>query len=197
MGRLVWLFLLALLALGLWFGPRPQDFDLSARTTPPEPLTDLAQWLKEKSIQYQSRGLQIPEPAPNAMAAIHLYAKSCMVCHGGPGVLAHLPLKGMRPEPTDLSRDDVQWAEPQLFFIIKNGIMGSGMPAYGPVLEDKEIWELASLVKLLPQISPKSFQALIQSGKPAPRERHKTRNHRPIKDAFFEADDAKGLEHFQ
>ena len=64
-------------------------------------------------------------------------------CHGLDG---HKPTdagRWMYPRAADLtSREVQQYPECELFWIVKNGIRLSGMPAFGKVETDEHIWNL-------------------------------------------------------
>jgi mono/diheme cytochrome c family protein len=40
-----------------------------------------------------------------------------------------------------------QYTDGQLFWLIKHGTRNTGMPAWGGMLSDKEIWQIVSLLK--------------------------------------------------
>ena len=53
-----------------------------------------------------------------------------------------------------------KWSDAELFWIIKNGIGDTGMPALGPTHPDEEMWGVTALVRQLPNISPEEYQAI-------------------------------------
>jgi len=54
------------------------------------------------------------------------------------------------PRVPDLSSAQVQaYSDAELFWIIKNGIHLSGMPGFGNIHSDEEIWDLVSYVRSL------------------------------------------------
>jgi len=58
----------------------------------------------------------------------------------------------MYPRAADLtSRDTQSYTDQELFWIIKNGIRLSGMPAFGKVEPDEHIWDLVFYVRTLPK----------------------------------------------
>jgi hypothetical protein len=57
----------------------------------------------------------------------------------------------MYPRATDLTSKEVQsYSDPELFWIIKNGIRYTGMPAFGKVETPDNIWGLVNYVRTLP-----------------------------------------------
>ena len=56
----------------------------------------------------------------------------------------------MYPRVLDLGSPEVQrLSNPELFWVIKNGIRFSGMPGFGNTLSDDEIWQATYYVRSL------------------------------------------------
>ena len=79
-----------------------------------------------------------------------LFGTECAMCHGLDG---HQPTdvgRWMYPRASDLTSPEVQqYSDRELFWIVKNGIRLSGMPAFGRVESDEHIWNLAHYVTTL------------------------------------------------
>ncbi|KAF2991516.1 cytochrome c (plasmid) [Methylocystis sp. MJC1] len=88
------------------------------------------------------------------------YDEMCIICHSAPGKERRPISKGMDPEPPNLAETSKQWTTAQLFWIIKNGIKMTGMPAFGPTHSDAEIWNLVGFVHRLPEITADKFLAM-------------------------------------
>jgi mono/diheme cytochrome c family protein len=101
----------------------------------------------------------IPSPPGNLQASIEegdkLYATDCIMCHGSDG---HTPTdngRWMYPRASDLTSRDVQgYSDRELFWIVKNGIRFTGMPAFGKVESDDHIWNLVHYVRTLRASGP-------------------------------------------
>jgi mono/diheme cytochrome c family protein len=81
-------------------------------------------------------------------------------CHGAPGKGRGDIGKGLRPEPPNLAEVSQQWSRAQLFWIIKNGIKMTGMPASGPTHQDEQIRNVMGFVRRLLQMSAEEFEAM-------------------------------------
>jgi mono/diheme cytochrome c family protein len=58
----------------------------------------------------------------------------------------------MYPRASDLTAPMVrQYSDSELFWIVKNGIRLSGMPAFAKVESDENIWNLVRYVRTLPE----------------------------------------------
>lgn len=74
------------------------------------------------------------------------YDEMCVGCHGAPGEKPDEMTEGLYPKPPQLFKhveeDDAQ----EFFWIIKNGIKMTSMPAYGPTHNDDKIWAITAFV---------------------------------------------------
>ncbi len=79
-----------------------------------------------------------------------VFGTDCSMCHGPDG---HTPTdsgRWMYPRASDLTSFTVQrYSDRELFWIVKNGIRLSGMPAFGKVESDEHIWNLVHYVRTL------------------------------------------------
>jgi mono/diheme cytochrome c family protein len=132
---------------------------LDALQEPGHLETFLATRAKRILIQRSSR-IGIPAAPTNLKASIEegdkLFGSECAMCHGFDG---HAPTdagRWMYPRASDLTSPDVQqYSDPELFWIVKNGIRLSGMPAFGKVESDERIWNLVHYVRALPGKTPR------------------------------------------
>lgn len=95
------------------------------------------------------------------------YKDNCLVCHGVPGMKQSEIAEGMNPPPP-LLNDLADMSDRELFFLIKNGIRMSGMPAFGSTHSDNEIWKTVAFVRHIPKITAQEREML----KPADEEEH-------------------------
>ena len=99
------------------------------------------------------------------------YNAMCIVCHGAPGKERSYIRQGLQPEPPNLAESSERWSSAELFWIIKNGIKMTGMPAFGPTHQDEQIWNIVGFIRRLPQISAPEFKAMEERfGKSSQRE---------------------------
>jgi hypothetical protein len=99
------------------------------------------------------------------------YDEMCIICHAAPGKAPTDIRQGLQPNPPNLAETSQQWSGAELFWIIKNGIKMTGMPAFGPTHQDEQIWNIVGFVRRLPKISAQEFKAMEeQLGKSPQRE---------------------------
>ncbi len=90
------------------------------------------------------------------------YDGMCIVCHSAPGKKRGYISKGLHPQPPNLAEAVEKWSSAELFWIIKNGVKMTGMPAFGPTHEDEQIWNIVGFVQRLPRTSAQEFEAMEQ-----------------------------------
>lgn len=129
------------------------SFDLSALPDPGHFETSMATHAKTWYISRAAR-VSPPSATPNNAASIAagsaLFSMDCASCHGEDGRKPTPVGKSMYPRAVDLSSSQVQrMSDPEIFWVIKNGIRLSGMPGFAKINSDEEIWQLAYYVRSL------------------------------------------------
>ena len=138
------------------------QFTLSALPGPGRAETLLATTAKHYLVRRSSREGIPPAPADRQAAmkeGDRLFGTECAACHGLSG---HSPTdagRWMYPRAADLTSRDVRsYSDQEVFWIIKNGIRLSGMPAFGKVESGEHIWDLVFYVRNLPEAQPRVKQ---------------------------------------
>jgi mono/diheme cytochrome c family protein len=116
-------------------------------------VTKAKHYLVQRSV-----GQGVPPPPSDRQAGIQrgekLFGTECAVCHGLSGKNPTDAGRWMYPRAANLASSDAQsYSDQEVFWIIKNGIRFSGMPAFGRVEPDEHIWDLAFYVRALPRAS--------------------------------------------
>jgi mono/diheme cytochrome c family protein len=79
------------------------------------------------------------------------YRENCTICHGAPGVDPGELAEGLNPPAPKLYSDESQeMSDGKLFWIVKNGIRMTGMPAFGKSHTDEQIWKIVAFLRHLP-----------------------------------------------
>jgi mono/diheme cytochrome c family protein len=137
------------------------QFRLDALQEPGRVETALATRAKRTLIRRSSRD-GIPPAPTNLGASVEegdkLYGTDCGGCHGLDGNKLTDAGRWMYPRAARLASHEVQqYSDRELFWIVKNGIRLSGMPAFGNVESDEHIWNLVHYIRTLPRsANPKS-----------------------------------------
>jgi mono/diheme cytochrome c family protein len=115
-----------------------------------------------RSIKQYASGIMVTpldDPAKVREGVGH-YNEMCLQCHGAPGAAASEIAKGLWPSAPDLSKTVPEWTSAQLFWITKNGIKFSAMPAWGPTHSDEKIWDIVAFLEKLPNLSPADYRQM-------------------------------------
>jgi mono/diheme cytochrome c family protein len=75
---------------------------------------------------------------------------ACKICHGVNGNGLGIMAQGLNPPPRNFNCKETmkEVSDGQLFWIIRNGSPGTGMPAFKN-LEDREIWQIVHYLRKL------------------------------------------------
>ena len=116
---------------------------------------------KERSIRKSIKDIKVPAMGDSAMLVVGFqhYNAMCSTCHGGPGVSPDELSKGLFPVPPKFYKS-VDMPEPaEAFWIIKNGIKFTGMPAFGYTHDDQKIWAITDfLLNKMNKMSPEEYE---------------------------------------
>jgi mono/diheme cytochrome c family protein len=142
-----------------------------AATTPADLVDRIAMTAKFEAVRRGGNGLQVTLPTDAASIARgrEHYVENCLPCHGAPGVKPAEFAEGMNPRPPDIDGPLQTYTDAQLFWVIKNGLRATGMPAFGVNHKDEEIAAIAAFVRRTPHLTPEERQELAAA---APHEDH-------------------------
>ena len=129
------------------------------------PHNALSRWMLQTTQKnsVQARGEKVGASprlgAEQLRHGVEHFADTCVQCHGAPGVERGELGKGITPTPPDLSKAVAKWSDQELYWIVKHGIKLAGMPAFGPMHSDEELWALVAFLKRLPETTPAQITA--------------------------------------
>jgi mono/diheme cytochrome c family protein len=95
------------------------------------------------------------------------FVEHCGICHGIDGRGDTTIGRNLYPKVPDMSQPDTQQLDGELYYIIGNGIRLTAMPAWGPEDKPEAIWDLVSLIRRLPKLSPEELQRLQKTAREA------------------------------
>lgn len=125
----------------------------------------VTQWAINTTVEHSidSRDKDIKAPPMNDTTMLQEgfshYNEMCVTCHGGPGIEPDDLAKGLYPEPPKFYKSDDMPDTTEAFWIIKNGIKYTSMPAFGPTHSDQKIWAITDfLLNKLNKMTPQEYQ---------------------------------------
>jgi cytochrome c553 len=114
------------------------------------------------SVRTHALGIDVPDLADPALAirgAGH-YQGGCAPCHGAPGRVSNPIVHAMLPEPPPLVTAIPTWQPNELFWIVKNGLKYTSMPAWVAQEREDEVWAVVAFLQGLPQMSVSQYREL-------------------------------------
>ncbi len=117
---------------------------------------------REASIKRHARDIHAPPPGGVAQVetGFRIYREWCVMCHVPPGRPGPPMAKGLNPEAPDLVEAAEEMSPAELFWVTRNGIRFTGMPAWAATLSDAQMWDAVAFMKTLPQMKPADYDAL-------------------------------------
>jgi cytochrome c553 len=134
-------------------------FNIAASAGHPAWLEWLLTLGKERSVIVNSKSVDVPEL--NSAELVPLGAAhfqgGCATCHRMPGQLLNPVYDQMLPPPPDLTIHAPMWTREQLFWMVRNGIQFTGMPAWSGHDRDDEVWAMVAFLEALPSMTPEDY----------------------------------------
>lgn len=137
-------------------------FDVAATSGHSRPVALLLHFTMQRSVAAHAPQITPPDlddPALILRGATH-YATGCAPCHGGPGELASPIAQQMLPVPPGLYSAGRDFTPDQLFWIVKNGVKMTAMPAWPAQGRDDEIWAMVAFLRHLPEQNTLAYARL-------------------------------------
>lgn len=136
-------------------------------------------WM-EKTMARNARKIATPSDAKNltnprqqqtaemmAEAEEH-FVGHCGSCHGIYGRGDTVIGKNLYPKVPDMTMADTQqMSDGEIYYVISNGVRLTGMPAWESEDKPEAIWDLVSLIRRLPKLSPEETKLLQESARNA------------------------------
>jgi mono/diheme cytochrome c family protein len=123
--------------------------------------------VRERSIAVHSKSITPPSlDNPKLVdSGFREYHPMCRLCHGAPGYSRTEIAKGLYPAPPDLTSRDVlkRLNDTEIYWVIRNGIKMTGMPAFGKTHSEDELWAIVAFVKRLPDLKPDEYSAMVKA----------------------------------
>ncbi|MCA1580968.1 MAG: c-type cytochrome [Acidobacteria bacterium] len=183
--------LLAFLAGGavLFAGMVRRGF--SARDTPSMPEAFMAQRMRRWSIPAKAREMKNPfaDSAEAVAGGRAHFADHCATCHGNDGRGKTEIGQNLYPKAPDMwGRETQKLSDGEIFYIIKNGVRLTGMPAWGQDTpeDDRQSWHLVAFIRHMPRITAEELEAMKAMNPVSPMEMKEEKE----TDEFLEGGDA-------
>lgn len=166
---------------------------VSARQVPGPLETGIARALRHQAIPRSARALANPVAgtAEILQEGRSHFADHCASCHGNDGRGRTEIGQNLYPRAPDMAGQETQkLSDGELFYIIKNGVRLTGMPAWGKDTpeDDRQSWALVAFIRHMPSITAKELEEMTAMNPVSPMEMQEEKE----TDAFLEGGDASG-----
>jgi thiosulfate dehydrogenase len=127
-----------------------------ANSKPPDFEVHLAMSALDNSVDRHAPHSTNPVPVTddNLIDGLKIYTMNCALCHGGidrqPSALTH----SFYPPPPNLLIDPPDDPEWHTFYVIRNGVRYTGMPAWDKVLPDSDLWKVTAFLSRVNKLPP-------------------------------------------
>lgn len=135
-------------------------YNVTATREDPAPVYHLVHIAMHRSVKVRADDIRPPDlhdPGRISRGFV-LFRAHCVQCHGAPGVEPDPFAFGIRPLAPPLNVPAREVPAAQLYWVVKNGIELTAMPAWDRRLTEQEMWDVTAFVKhRLPSLSPADY----------------------------------------
>jgi mono/diheme cytochrome c family protein len=137
-------------------------YDVSATKQHTRPVFRLLDYAMQRAVEVRADEIPVPDLTDRrrVVAGAAHYQAQCLQCHGAPGIAPHSIAFGMTPAPANLMSAGRSWPPGEIFWVIKNGIKMSGMPAWVYRLSDEQVWDVVAFMRAMAAMTPRDYANL-------------------------------------
>jgi len=146
-----------------------------AATNPHHPVTNfILSTTMDHSVRAHAKGITAPplDDPRMIMDGFRHYREMCVDCHLAPGIDSTEISEGLMPRPPRLQEEVEEWTPEELFWVTKNGVKMTGMPAWGPTHSDAKIWAIVAFLEKLPHMTAEQYQEMDRKAGAQEDDRH-------------------------
>lgn len=142
-------------------------YDISAIHPHTRPVYHLIEQTRDRAVARRSQEVQVPplggtEQLGYGMA---LFREHCVRCHGAPGVAPEPFALGLQPLAMPLAQSGRDLDARAIYWIVRNGLKMTAMPAFGFRMDDEGLWAVVAVVQTLHTLTPTEYRSLAQAGR--------------------------------
>lgn len=135
-------------------------YDVSATRQHTTVVYQLLQVALHRAVKLRAADIEAPalDDPERASRGFGLFRTHCAQCHGAPGIAPEPFALGLRPEPPPLVASVRESSAAEIYWVIRQGIKMTGMPAWQYRMSDEEIWDIVAFMNVLPTLSPLDYE---------------------------------------
>ena len=134
-------------------------YNVAASSPHSKPMEWLLHGTMIESVHRHAKSVATPERLSTAQVAAGFcqYEAHCVACHGAAGVARGHWVSGIEPAPPYLLDATSRWNRAELFWIAKNGIKMTGMPAWTDTMADRDVWNVVAFLEAAREMPPQTY----------------------------------------
>lgn len=144
-------------------------YNVSAKQGHLPPVSWLLHTTYRNSVQLrapsESAVPDLSDPDLAALGAKH-YDAACRTCHASPGERQSETALRMVPHPPHIENAIHKWEPRHLFWIVKNGVKMTGMPAWPSATRDDDVWAVVAFLMKVPDMDAQTYRGLAGHAEP-------------------------------
>jgi mono/diheme cytochrome c family protein len=127
-----------------------------ANSAPPATEVHIAMSALDNSVDRHAARINNPVPPTdeNLIQGLKIYTMNCALCHGGidrqPSTFEH-SFYPPAPKLILYPPDDPEW---HIYYVIRNGVRYTGMPAWDKTLSDADLWKVTAFLTRVDKLPP-------------------------------------------
>jgi mono/diheme cytochrome c family protein len=143
-------------------------YDVSSTDQHLAPTYRLLDFAMRRSVVVRARFVDVPplDDAARRERGLRHYDRHCVTCHGAPGIAPDAFAFALTPAPANLVHTAATWRPEELYWVAREGLKMTGMPAWEGRLADDELWDVVAFLRELPALTPAEYRA--RTGRRAP-----------------------------
>jgi mono/diheme cytochrome c family protein len=148
-------------ALGLLGAIYSGAYDVSAIHQHTRPVHWALDTGMRQAVRLRAKDIMVPPLDDPALAqrGFLLYRSSCLQCHGAPGAAPEPFARGLMPQPNNLAQTALEWTPAELYWVTKNGLKMTAMPAWEFRYPDEDLWAIVAFLQQLPKLTVGAYEA--------------------------------------
>lgn len=138
-------------------------YDVSATATHSGVVDWLLATTSDASVERRARDIDVPDLEEDSLilAGSDDFNSMCAGCHGAPGKMPDAIGQGLNPPAPDLAEEAAEMSPAELFWVTKNGIKMTGMPAWGVTHDDDAVWPVVAFMTKLPGLDEDGYREML------------------------------------
>lgn len=144
-----------IIAVGL-FVAETGRVDMRADQPPTRVEARLAGGAMDASVDRHAPEVKNPlQPTTeNLVAGAAVYLERCALCHGDPARPQSPLAKSFNPPPPQFMTDAADMGDSDNYYITVHGIRWTGMPGWGKVLSQNDVWQVVTFIGHMDNLPP-------------------------------------------